>query len=105
MDDESIVARTVPLPALPDIGTASIRNPTTMSDPRPLVLVVDDEPSIVELIVQVLEDEGCACLRAYNGSQAWNVLRSRHVDLLLSDIMMPGMDGLELLQLVRTSSH
>ena len=70
---------------------------------RPLVLVVDDEPAIVELIALVLEEEAMEVVRAYDGAQAWAILQTRPVDLLLSDIMMPRLDGLQLLRLVRES--
>ncbi|CAA9579100.1 MAG: hypothetical protein AVDCRST_MAG33-3401 [uncultured Thermomicrobiales bacterium] len=72
-------------------------------DRRRRVMVVDDEPAIVELIAMVLEEEDWEIVRAYDGAQAWSLLQARPVDLLLSDIMMPRVNGLELLRLVRTS--
>ncbi len=60
------------------------------------VLVVDDERPIVNLLRDVLEDEGYTVIEAYDGATALALARSRHPDLVLSDIMMPRMNGAEL---------
>ena len=57
------------------------------------VLVVDDEPGIRELVVEVLRDEGYATVAAENGRMALEVLAREGPDLVLMDVMMPGMDG------------
>ena len=64
--------------------------------PRTL-LVVDDDPSIHELIGAMLAGKGWELDRAGNGDEALARLESRTYDLVLSDILMPGMDGLTLL--------
>ncbi len=60
------------------------------------VLVVDDERPIVNLLRDVLEDEGYTVIEAYDGATALALARSRHPDLVLSDIMLPHMNGAEL---------
>ena len=60
------------------------------------VLVVDDELSIVEIAATVLEDEGYKVLTAADGKEALACLAKNKVDLVLSDMMMPVMDGREL---------
>ena len=66
------------------------------------VLVVDDEPVICSLVAEVLEREGHSVLTARNGAQALSLFRShREIDLLISDITMPEMDGLTLAKKVQ----
>ena len=65
------------------------------------ILVCDDDKDIVEAIGIYLEQEGYTVIKAYDGVEAINVLRSQPVDLLIIDIIMPGMNGLELCRLYR----
>lgn len=60
------------------------------------ILVVDDDPALLELLVAVLEEPGYVVVTAGNGYEAVSVLADRHVDLMLTDIRMPGLSGLEL---------
>ena len=60
------------------------------------ILVVDDEEAVVEFIASLLEDIGYRVLRAYDGRGALEIARAEHPDLIVTDIMMPIMDGLEL---------
>jgi signal transduction histidine kinase len=65
--------------------------------PPDAVLVVDDEPDIVNEVLETLEDEGFACLGAGDGEAALALLRERpDIGIVVSDIRMPGMDGLAL---------
>ncbi len=65
------------------------------------ILVVDDEPAIRDLLFEGLKDSGFECSVAANGSEALEALRRRCFALVLSDIDMPGMDGVKLLQRVK----
>ncbi|MGH2561963.1 MAG: response regulator transcription factor [Thermomicrobiales bacterium] len=60
------------------------------------VLVVDDEQFIVELIADILEDEGFVVGRAYDGMQAELAINASPPDLVIADVMMPRVDGLSL---------
>lgn len=61
---------------------------------KPGILVVDDDREIVKAISINLENEGYRVYKAYDGLQALDVLKNHSVQLILLDIMMPGMDGL-----------
>jgi len=60
------------------------------------ILVVEDEDALREMIMTVLEDENFSPIEARHGQQAIEILENRVVDLVLSDITMPVMGGLEL---------
>ena len=59
------------------------------------ILVVDDEEAVVEFVTALLEDMGFRVLRAYEGRSALEIAQAQHPDLILSDIMMPIMDGIK----------
>jgi putative nucleotidyltransferase with HDIG domain len=69
--------------------------------PEAKVLAVDDEPSILSLVERVLVKQGYKVKSASSAQNALEILTEEKFDLLLTDIVMPGMDGLELLQKVR----
>lgn len=60
------------------------------------VLVVDDEEAIVELLCLLLEDEGFRVSGATTGAGAIRSIRDQHPDVLITDLMMPGISGYEL---------
>ena len=62
------------------------------------ILVVDDEPEMVENLVRILRREGYRCLSATDGRKGLELLEAHRPDLLLTDLKMPEMDGLELLK-------
>ena len=59
------------------------------------VLVVDDEPDIVELVSYHLKKEAFKVFTAFNGATAIEVAKKELPDLILLDVMMPDMDGVE----------
>jgi putative two-component system response regulator len=68
---------------------------------RPSALIVDDETPITELVATALTGQGFDCRQACNGVQALHWLAECEADLVVTDVRMPGMDGLELLDQVR----
>lgn len=72
---------------------------------RKRVLVVDDSLTVRELERKLLLSRGYDVTVAVDGMDGWNALRDEHFDLLISDIDMPRMDGIELLTLVRRDSR
>ena len=65
------------------------------------VLVVDDEAYIRQIIIRVLEQRGYQVKEAANGAQALELLRETPFDLVITDLRMPQMEGLELLERAR----
>ncbi|HZB91447.1 MAG TPA: response regulator [Stellaceae bacterium] len=60
------------------------------------VLVADDDPTVLEVVAQILREPGYAVVTARDGFEAIRILAERHVDLMIADIKMPGLDGAEL---------
>ncbi len=69
---------------------------TSIQGGRETILVVDDEPALLELSCQMLANHGYHILNASNGNEALNRLQNNTVDLLLTDVIMPKMDGYQL---------
>ncbi len=68
------------------------------------ILVVDDEERMVRFIRLNLEHDGFRVVEAYNGTQAIDKVRSNLPDLILLDVMMPDIDGFEVLRIIREVS-
>jgi DNA-binding response OmpR family regulator len=66
-----------------------------------LVMVVDDEPAIVRLVRAKLQADGYAVITASRGEEALDLLEDDRPDLVVLDLMMPGMDGFETLRRIR----
>ncbi len=69
------------------------------------ILIVDDEPDIREILIFNLEQEGYHCLQANCGQDALRIVREAHVDLVLLDIMMPNISGLEVAEVLQKSEN
>lgn len=65
------------------------------------VLVVDDEKMLCQAIARDFQKKGYNTLCAYNGREAFELVKARPVDLIISDVRMPGGDGIELLNSVK----
>ncbi len=65
------------------------------------ILIVDDEKNYPPILSAVLEDAGFETLTAYSGPEALEILEDSDVDLVLTDMKMPGMDGIELLERIK----
>ncbi|MSQ48166.1 MAG: response regulator [Deltaproteobacteria bacterium] len=71
----------------------------TPSSPSPIssatVLVVDDNKDAVDIVARLLSHNGIPTLRAYSGHECLDIVRTHAVDVIVLDVMMPEMDGLE----------
>ncbi|TCC97119.1 response regulator transcription factor [Pedobacter hiemivivus] len=72
-----------------------------MSTVKQKILIVDDEPDILELIEYNLKKEGYQVYLASNGQEGITIAKKVHPDLIILDIMMPKMDGIEACRLMR----
>ena len=68
------------------------------------ILVVEDDRKIAQLVIDYLHEEGYTAQQAHDGALGWSHFRHRTPDLLILDLMLPGMDGLSLCQEVRRGS-
>lgn len=67
-----------------------------MGNPKGRILIVDDDPHAVEILTRMLGREGYECVSATGGAAALQLVRHQPVDLILLDVMMPEMDGLQM---------
>ena len=86
-----------------------VLDPVRQRDPaarraRPLALIVDDEPPIVELVRGYLERDGISVVVADDGFAALALARAESPDVVILDLMLPGLDGLEVCRQLRTFS-
>ena len=65
------------------------------------VLIVDDDPRILDLHSRMVEQMGCQAITAHNGIEALNEIKRNRPDLILLDLMMPEMDGFDVLDVLR----
>ena len=72
-----------------------------MGEPRDTVLFVDDEPSILNALFRMTDDEPFESYFANSGPEALKILEERKISVIVTDMRMPGMDGLALLKIVR----
>jgi DNA-binding response OmpR family regulator len=70
----------------------------------PTVLVIDDEKDLVEIVRYNLEKEHIHAITAFDGQSAVEIALRHHPDLIVLDLMMPGMSGLEVCRLLRSDS-
>ena len=74
------------------------------SSTGPLVLLVEDEPNISDILLAYLQRDGLRTLHTADGSEALTLFRRFRPDLVLLDIRLPGMDGVDLLKSIRNES-
>lgn len=69
------------------------------------ILIVDDNEKIVDLVQAYLEKDGYAVLTAYDGLQALELARHRRPDLIVLDLLLPGVDGLDVCRVLRAEGN
>jgi DNA-binding NtrC family response regulator len=89
--------------------SAEINNPETEMLPvpanqPPVVLIVDDEKLIADTLAAILSRAGLTTLTAYDGASALALARDNSPEVLVTDVAMPGMDGIELAIALKTCS-
>jgi len=79
-------------------GLTSVANPL-------YVLIADDDPDIREMVRTALQLDGHPVLEAPDGQTAWKLIVANRPALVLTDVQMPGLDGLELTALIKASGY
>jgi len=69
------------------------------------ILIVDDDKNIVDLVQTYLEKDNYRVLTAHNGLRALELARQKRPDLIVLDLMLPGMDGLDVCRVLRAEDH
>jgi len=94
----SVRGRILPMPlAGYKIEIADTQGAVLAKKSKPLhILIVDDEEIIADSLAHILKDRGFAATAAYNGEQALELAETFEPDVLLSDVVMPGISGVEL---------
>lgn len=68
------------------------------------ILIIEDDPSILQLYSIILRKAGYETLQAQNGLDAWDIIEKEHIDLIITDVMMPEMNGYEFVRLLRETN-
>jgi two-component system response regulator PilR (NtrC family) len=89
----------------PSAATSPAENPTASEASKPRILIVDDEPSMREMLRIVLRRDGYDVTVAANGAQAIDLLKRERIDLLLSDIRMPDVTGVDVLRAAKEANR
>jgi DNA-binding response OmpR family regulator len=90
-----------------DHPPSGVENACLSRSPRPTVLVVDDEPIVIEVLGRYLRREGLQVTSATSGPEAWHAALDpeRPPRVIVLDVMLPGLDGLELCRRLRVEQH
>jgi len=66
-----------------------------------LVMIVDDDQQILKLLSEIIQKEGHQVVATEDGEQAFQQFQKQHIDLVITDLLMPNKEGLELIQELR----
>ena len=75
-----------------------------MLEPRPKVLIADDDHNLRELLVEVFPKNKFEVYQAVDGNETWETVKNLRPDIVILDIMMPGIDGMEVCRLMRENA-
>jgi serine/threonine protein kinase len=92
------------LPAATPVGAAPVERGSAPARAQPLVLAVDDDRDLAEVTEFVLKRDHYDTVIAYDGATAWDRFLEHRPDLVILDLDMPGLSGLELLRRIRAQS-
>lgn len=72
---------------------------------KKIILIAEDEASIEKALSDKLKDEGFSVLWAKNGQEGLDIVKAEHPDLILLDILMPVMDGMTMIKILREEEY
>ena len=84
-----------------NLESSSLNSGQSEVDKRPLVLAVDDNHDNLELLTQILDLFGCECMGAVDGYAALSAAADRPPDLIVLDICLPDIDGIEVVKRIQ----
>jgi two-component system, cell cycle response regulator DivK len=84
-----------------DLESSSLNSGQLLVEKRPLILAVDDNHDNLELLTQILDLFGCDCMAAVDGYTALAAAMDRPPDLMVLDICLPDIDGIELVNRIK----
>ncbi|MDL1900785.1 GAF domain-containing protein [Anaerolineae bacterium CFX9] len=96
---------TVLLPRAVNLHEETMVMPDVSSDDRMIVLAIDSDPTTLQLTRDYLGDDGYQVLMTTNPAHALQIARTIKPDVVISDVMLPGMNGWDLLQTLRSDQH
>ena len=99
------VNRVVQLPVRSVSALPGVADSAAVADTGEAILVVDDEPLVRDLLVQFLSLRGYRALGVKDGAEALSMVEQAPPDLILLDLIMPGMDGVEVLRQLRQREY
>jgi CheY-like chemotaxis protein len=99
------VNRVVQLPAKSVPAVPGVAGSAAVADTGETILVVDDEPLVRDLLVQFLSLRGYRALGVKDGAEALSMVEQAPPDLILLDLLMPGMEGVEVLRQLRQREY
>ena len=85
--------------------SSSLNSGQSEVDKRPLVLAVDDNYDNLELLTQILDLFGCECMGAVDGYAALSAAVARPPDLIVLDICLPDIDGIEVVKRIQENAE
>jgi two-component system cell cycle response regulator len=82
-----------------------VEDPMVVDPTRPIaqIMVVDDDADTVTVLSRYLQREGFATIEALSGPQCLKLVAESHIDVILLDLMMPGMDGFEVVRALKSN--
>ena len=105
LDVEDVIRSVERLAGSGALSAVASDGPGTAGEPRKRVLVVEDSFTVRELERKLLANSGYEVEVAVDGMDGWNAVRAGHFDLVLTDVDMPRMDGIELVTLIKKDPH
>jgi CheY-like chemotaxis protein len=90
-------------PEVPERRRPFERADDSFAKAKPRVLIVDDEHLIADTLAEILSDKGFEAAAVYNPRRALEQIRELCPDIVITDVVMPGMNGIELAKVIRNS--
>ncbi len=88
---------------MPEQSMDTEKKTTNAGEGRPTVLIIEDDEFLRDLVAKKLEVSDFTVLQAIDGAQAFSLLHDHHPDVILLDMVLPGMSGLDILKTIKSN--